>query len=59
MATHSLQEALDSVDFAIDLLRKIAKEDPKLAEELENILYHLEEAGELLFNLIEKNLKPP
>ncbi len=55
MVTNKLQDALDSIDLAIDILRKIAKKDPKLAEELENILYHLEEVGELLFNLIERN----
>ncbi|MCD6563377.1 MAG: hypothetical protein J7K23_05620 [Thermoproteales archaeon] len=55
MTTNKLQDALDSIDFAIDVLRKIARSDPKMAEELENILYHLEEAGELLFNLIEKS----
>jgi len=54
MSLAKLQEALDSIDYAIDILRKIARDDPKIAEELEDILYHLEEAGELLYNYIEK-----
>ena len=54
MSLVKLQEALDSIDYAIDILRKITRDDPKIAEELEDILYHLEEAGELLYNYIEK-----
>ena len=46
--------ALDRVDEAIDILRDLARKDRVLAESLEDILYHLEEAGELLDSLISK-----
>ena len=49
-----LQMALDRVDEAIDILRDLAHKDRVLAESLEDILYHLEEAGELLDSLISK-----
>lgn len=46
-----LKEAIDHVDTAIDLLRELAKRKKSLAESLEDIIYHLEEAGELLSSL--------
>ncbi|MHB9301487.1 hypothetical protein [Thermofilum pendens] len=52
-----LEKALDSVDYAIDLLRDLAEEDRVLAELLEDVLYHLEEAAEALSALIEKGVK--
>lgn len=52
-----LEKALDSVDYAIDLLRDLAEEDRVLAELLEDVLYHLEEAAEALSTLIEKGVR--
>jgi predicted ribosome quality control (RQC) complex YloA/Tae2 family protein len=53
-AKGKLERALDSVDYAIDLLRDAADADQVLAELLEDILYHLEEAADALSALIEK-----
>lgn len=47
-----LEIALDRVDEAIDILRDLAKVSEEMAETLEDVLYHLEEAGELLNSLI-------
>jgi Mg2+ and Co2+ transporter CorA len=49
-----MERALSSVDFAIDLLRDIADADQVLAELLEDVLYHLEEAAESLSVLLEE-----
>jgi len=49
-----MERALSSVDFAIDLLRDVADADQVLAELLEDILYHLEEAAESLSVLLEE-----
>jgi len=49
-----LKEALDCIDSAIDLLRRYMT-DRKLEDEaLEDVLYHLEEAGELLDTYISR-----
>lgn len=52
-----MERALSSVDFAIDLLREVADKDHVLAELLEDVLYHLEEAAEALSVLIEERKK--
>jgi hypothetical protein len=49
-----MERALSSVDFAIDLLRDVADADQVLAELLEDVLYHLEEAAESLSVLLEE-----
>jgi hypothetical protein len=49
-----MERALSSVDFAIDLLRDVADADQVLAELLEDVLYHLEEAAESLGVLLEE-----
>jgi 1,4-dihydroxy-2-naphthoyl-CoA synthase len=49
-----MERALSSVEFAIDLLRDVARADQVLAELLEDILYHLEEAAESLSVLLEE-----
>ncbi|AGT35584.1 hypothetical protein N186_06225 [Thermofilum adornatum] len=49
-----IERALSSVDFAIDLLRDVADADQVLAEFLEDVLYHLEEAAESLSVLLEE-----
>ena len=43
-----LREALDYIDAAIDIIRRYARERSSEDEIIEEILYHLEEAGELL-----------
>ncbi len=49
-----LKEALDYIDSAIDLLRRYVA-DRKLEDEtVEDVLYHLEEAGELLDTYISR-----
>ncbi len=50
-----LEIALDRVDEAIDILRDLAKVSEEMAETLEDVLYHLEEAGELLNSLISRS----
>ncbi len=50
-----LEIALDRVDEAIDILRDLAKVSEEIAETLEDVLYHLEEAGELLNSLISRS----
>lgn len=47
-----LERALDCIDEAIDIIRGLVEGDEELAESVEDILYHLEEAGELLSGLI-------
>ncbi len=47
-----LEMALDRVDEAIDIVRGLVESNEELAESLEDVLYHLEEAGELLDSLI-------
>ena len=49
-----LREALDYIDSAIDILRKYAHEKGGEDETLEEIIYHLEEAGELLNTLVSR-----
>jgi len=49
-----LKEALDYIDSAIDLLRRYVA-DRKLEDgTVEDVLYHLEEAGELLDTYISR-----
>jgi len=43
-----LKEALDYIDAAIDIIRRYARERSSEDEIIEEVLYHLEEAGELL-----------
>lgn len=43
-----LKEALDYIDAAIDIIRRYARERSSEDEVIEEVLYHLEEAGELL-----------
>lgn len=50
-----LEAALDRIDEAIDILRELARIDEEAAETLEDVLYHLEEAGELLDSLISRS----
>lgn len=47
-----LRDALDYIDAAIDIVRRYAREKGAEDETIEEILYHLEEAGELLDSLI-------
>ena len=47
-----LEEALDHVDNAVYLLRRLAREKPDRAEELEDAIMILEEAGELIEKLL-------
>ena len=47
-----LEEALDHVDNAIYLLRRLAREKPDKVEELEDVIMILEEAGELIEKLL-------
>lgn len=49
-----LRQALDSIDEAISLLREVAREEGRLAEALEEALYYLEEAGEALNTVLER-----
>jgi len=51
-----LRKALDNIDEAIYLLREVARSDENYAEVLEDILYHLEEAADLLDSLIAKGV---
>ncbi len=48
MVVEGLKEALDYIDSAIDIIRQYAMETGGEDETIEEILYHLEEAGELL-----------
>jgi len=51
----TLQEVLDYIDMAIDLLREyIEKVGMQAEEDLEDVIYHLEEAGDILNNYISK-----
>ena len=49
-----LKEALDHVDYALDILRKVARKSRTMADSLEDIIYHLEEAGDLLDSMISR-----
>jgi len=48
LVVEGLKEALDYIDSAIDIIRQYAMETGGEDETIEEILYHLEEAGELL-----------
>lgn len=50
-----IEMALDYIDSAIDLLRELAAEDERLAEFLEDVLYHLEEAAEMLHSTFTRS----
>jgi len=54
-----LEKALDCIDEAIDTIRGLVEGDEELAESVEDILYHLEEAGELLSTLIGRLEEEP
>ncbi|QOJ79423.1 hypothetical protein IG193_02890 [Infirmifilum lucidum] len=49
-----LRAALDNIDDAISLLREAAREDKRLAAALEDTIYYLEEAGEALNSILER-----
>jgi len=55
----ALSEALDRIDEAIYILREYSRERPEEAEALEDVIYHLEEAGEALERLIERAGRRP
>ncbi len=50
-----LREALDYIDSALDILREIAGESREMADILEDAIYHLEEAGDIIDSLISES----
>jgi len=54
MSEEALKEALDYIDSAIDVLRRYISDRKAEDEILEDVLYHLEEAGELLDTYISR-----
>ena len=54
MSLEMLKDALSYIDDALDLLRKCIRENERLEDVLEDVIYHLEEAGELLNTIISE-----
>lgn len=49
-----LKDALEYIDSALDILRSVAGESREMADILEDAIYHLEEAGDILDSLISE-----